>query len=643
MSLPARFWLPGAALALAIAAVYAQTAWFGFSSYDDTVYVSENPVITAGITWEGVREVVLHGHHLLWTPITSLSYMLGCALHGTNPAGHHLENVALHILAAWLVFLAVWRYSRAYWFAWFVAALFALHPLNAESVAWVSGRKNQLYAIFWMLSLLAYLRYSRQLSIRSYLPVLFLHFCGLASKPTHLMLPAVLLLLDFFPLNRVVDAPIFSRSWLRCVATLIIEKLPLFALSIAVTLWTVGTVEQAGGMRDLAAVNLAERVENTAYVYAWFVSKFFWPTNLTIHYPYPATGLPMGTVIASAALIGILTAASVVSFFRRRVFFVGWWWFLLVLLPESGLLRANSFLMADRYAYVSTIGLVIAFGWPVYQWAQARRATYVAPVALALPLALAVATTLQAATWKDDIALFSRAARLYPENPVAHNSLGVALKKRGQLGEAETAFKVALACPGLFKVLPGMNLGTLYFERGDLAAASSRFEEIASKSPEYVPALVWAARVRAALGHGDAAASLLDRAALLAPGDPEVLAALAGRAPDPMRGLGDLARAYLNLGRPREARAVTLRAGEPTGEILLIRWTAEMDLGDAASAETTIRDYLARNAGDPRGWAALGTTLEALQRRDEARAAAEKALALAPDYPQAKDLLQRLK
>lgn len=640
----AQVWLPGAVLALAVMAVYAQSAGFGFSSYDDTIYVSENPVITAGITWAGVREVVVHGHHLLWTPITSLSYMIGCAIHGTNAAGHHLTSVGLHIVAAWLVFLVIWRYTRALWFAWFVAAVFALHPLNAESVAWVSGRKNQLYAVFWMLSLLAYLRYTKTLTLRSYLPLVLLHLCGLASKPTHIMLPAVLILLDFCPLNRVVRAPVLSWNWIKCVLTLVAEKLPLFALSLAITVWTVGTVDEAGGMRDLAAVPLGERLGNTAFVYAWFVAKTFWPMDLTIHYPYPVGGFETATLAASVALIGVLTAVSVVSFFRGRVFFLGWWWFLIVLLPESGLLRANSFLMADRYAYVSVIGLVIAFGWPIYRWAQARPAWRrgVAFAGAAVLVAMIPVTALQAATWKDDEALFSRAARLYPQNPVAHNSLGVALKKAGRLDEAELAFKSALACPGLFKVLPGMNLGALYFERGDMKAASERFEEIAARSPEYVPALVWAARTRAALGQTDGAAAVLDRAALIAPGNPEVIAALAGRAPDSLRGLADLAGAYLALDRPREARAVTWKTESPDGALLKIRWVAEMQLGEAAAAETTIRTYLARHEDEAKGWAALSVTLEALQRLDEARAAAEKALAIEPGYPQAEELLRRL-
>jgi Flp pilus assembly protein TadD len=649
--------LPALALALAVLAVYAQTATFGFSDYDDTIYVSENPVIAAGITWAGVKEVVLHGHHLLWTPITSFSYMLGCTLHGTNAAGHHLTSVLLHIVAAWLVFWTLWRYTGAWGFAWFVAAVFALHPLNVESVAWVSGRKNQLYAIFWMLSLLAYRRYTLSHQISLYILILLLHLAGLASKPTHLVLPVVLLLLDIWPLRRIEPRALFTLPGIRQALWLGVEKLPLLALSIAVSLFTFNMVAEGGGLRDLAEVPLAQRIPNTAYVYAFYLLKLFWPTGLTIHYPFPIGGFPSATIVLSYAVLGLITLVSLLPLVPKfhlgthlspklcfLPLFVGWWWYLLVLLPESGLLRANSFLMADRYAYVSTLGLIIAVAWtarPLVARLPVRAAWGGGALLLAL---LGGYTAWQATFWKDDLALWTRSAALYPDSPVAHDSLGVALKKAGRTDDAVLAFKRALACPGPFKVLPSMNLGTIYFEREDYKEAASYFEEVAERNPTFVPALVWAGRTLERQGKPEAA-SILDRAGVLAPDNPEVRAALAGRTPDPIRGWTDLGRAWLGLGRDSEAlaafaRVLTLDPDAPLA--LKGTWSAQMMLGDPAAAEATMRRYLQKHPDEATPWAALAVSLEQLHRSGEARDAVKRALALDPAYPQALEVQRRL-
>lgn len=628
-------------LAVLVLLVYAQTATFGFSSYDDTIYVSENPLITAGLTWAGIREVFIQGHHLLWTPLTSLSYMIGCEIYGVSPAGHHLSSVALHLVAAWLVFYTLWRYTESFGLALVIAAIFAVHPLNVESVAWVSSRKNQLYAIFWMLSLLAYRRYALAPSPRGYLAVAALHLAGLASKPTHLMLPVVLLLLDVWPLGRIDPRAVFSSSGLRRALGLGVEKLPLLALSLAVAVWTLGTVQEAGGMRDLSAVPLAERLANTAYVYAYFVVKLLWPTGLTVHYPYPVDGLPALLVAASATLFGVCSVASIVSLFRARVFFVGWWWFVLILLPESGLLRANSFLMADRYAYISTLGLLLLLLWPLRE--AVTRSRPLAVLMATLVIGLAAWGAWQARFWQSDLALFGRSARLYPESPVAHNSLGLALLRDGRPDEARTSFERALVAPGNFKVLPKMNLGVLALQQGHTAAAREHFAEVAQRSPHYAPAYLWLAR---SLGDSPEAADLCDAAALLAPKDPEVIAAMASRTPNPVRGHLVIARNFLALGRERNALAHfdSVLATEPTQpDALLGAWSAHMGLNDFAGAEPIIRRYLDLHDQEAKAWAALATNLEALGRLNEARDANAQALKRDPAFPQARALEQRLR
>lgn len=639
--------LPGLGLALAVFAVYAQTATFAFSSYDDTVYVSENPLINAGVTWEGLREVTLHGHHLLWTPLTSLSYMIGCNLYGLSTAGHHLSNVVLHVLAAWLVFLAVWRYTGRWWFAWFVAAVFALHPLNVESVAWVSGRKNQLYAIFWMLGLLAYRRYALSPSLARYALVFLLHFCGLASKPTHLTLPFVLLLLDVWPLNRFDVRQLRAAEGWRRMFLLGVEKLPLLLLSVAVSAWTFSTVEAAGGTRDLATVPLGMRLENTAYVYAFFVSKLFWPSGLAIHYPYPVSALDTGLLVACAALFLAFCALSVVSLFCNKSFFVGWWWYVLTLLPESGLLRANSFLMADRYAYVSVLGLVLAFGLQACLYADARPhlRRLLGGAGLMAIAGLAMAAACQAGFWKDDLHLFQRSAAVYPEGPVGRCGYGVALKVAGRIDEARTELQAALDCPGPFKVLPSMNLGMIAFETGEDALARRYFEDIVSHNPAYAPALVWLARVERRANNPAVAERLLNQAAAVDPKDKDLLVALGAKAPDVAEGLYDVGAAFARMGRPQDALPYLNRAlaMNPNAEpALLALWTVQMQLGQPAAGEGTIRRYLALRESDATGWAALGISLDELGRRDEALAAVGRALALDPGQAEALQLKAKL-
>jgi tetratricopeptide (TPR) repeat protein len=488
-SSPRPTWLVILGLLILGMAVFAQVRDFGFSAYDDTIYVSENPTISAGLTWSGIKEVTLEGHHLLWTPITSLSYMVGCEIYGLNPAGHHLTNLLLHLCGVLLLFYTLLKLTGAFWPSAFVAAVFAIHPLNVEPVAWISGRKEQLFIIFWLLSLLAYARYAKKPGVLPYLLVLLCHLAGLASKPTHLMLPAVLMLIDFWPLDRV-DARAFLslQGWKRLVL-LALEKVPLFALSAAVTLWTISTVQDAGGLRDFSSVPLSERIPNTIWVYGWYLKQTLLPAGLTVHYPYPEVpvgGLPLRGILM---VLVFITLVSITYLRRFPVIAVGWGWFVLVLLPTSGLLRANSFLMADRYAYVPMIGLLIMAAWGIPLFIQRfTRATWLPGLIGALFLLSLIPNAYrQTSYWKDDLSLWGHAVQVIPESPVAHNSYGRALREAGRLQEAEEQFLLAIAAPGPFRILPHMNLGTLYASAGHLEAAQEHFETVVNGNPSYAP------------------------------------------------------------------------------------------------------------------------------------------------------------
>jgi len=646
------------ALVAAILAVYVQTASFGFSSYDDGIYVSENPVINRGLTADGLREVLLHGHHLLWTPVTSISYMIGCSLYGLSPAGHHLTSVALHAVAALLLFAALRRLTGALWCSAAVAMLFAIHPLNVESVAWVSGRKNQLYAIFWMLSLLAYARYTLIADrpdapnrprgmIGTYALLILFHFLGLASKPTHLMLPVVLLLLDFWPLRRFTLNDLVTRTGWARILRLGIEKVPLLALSLAITVWTWGTVAEAGGLRDFDAVPLAERVFNTIHVYGWFIAKTLWPFGLTVHYPYPATPLGLAAIAPALLCLAALALAALATLRRAPWLAAGLGWFVVVLLPESGLLRANSFLMADRYAYVSQIGLFIALVWGARTLAERAPAIHRGiPLLFAVIAACAmVASARQAAFWRDDLSLFGHAAQVTPNSPVAFNSLGVALRRAGRDAEAEQAFLTALTTPGPFKVLPNMGLGVLYLDQGRAEEALERFSAVVSGNPVYAPAHAWRARALAVLGRRDEADVSASAALVLDVADDVALAVLDGRQPDAAAGGNAIGKSFFQAGRPLDAlrffsRAIAARPDY--AEAHLNAGAALATLGDAQQAIAAFEEALRLDPASPEAHCNLGILLAAGGQSQRARKHLEAALSLRPDYRPAAEALAQL-
>ncbi len=423
-----RRWIP-VALAVLVVAVYARTAAFDFVNYDDPGYVYDNPLIAKGLSWGGVAEVFLHGQMLLWVPLTSLSYMLGCSVYGLSAGAHHATNVAFHLANVLLLFWVLRRMTGAVWPSAFVAAVFAAHPLNVEAVAWVSGRKEVLYATFWLLGMAAY--------GRRYWLTCVCHGLGLAAKTSQMTFPAVLLLLDYWPLG--------AR---KRVSRLLVEKLPLVVLSIPAAMsayWL--TAQGKGGMQSLEAVPFATRMANTAWVYGWYVLKLFWPSGLAVHYPYPSGAMPGWQVgIACALLIGV--SAACIVFFRSYPWLaVGWFWFVVSLFPVSGMVRAATFLMADRYAYVPMIGLLIMLAWGGAEVARRvpRMRRVVAVCALAYVLAMGVWAGVQTQYWRNSMVLFNHALDAWPENALAYKNLGTLLAGEQRYEQAMEAYRKGLA------------------------------------------------------------------------------------------------------------------------------------------------------------------------------------------------------
>lgn len=433
----------GLFLAVLVMAIYGQVWRFDFVNYDDPDYVYDNPVITGGVSIKGLVEVCTRGHFQLWLPLTSLTYMLGCNIYGVNAAAHHLTNVLFHLANVLLLFWALRRLTGAVWPSAFAAGLFGVHPLNVESVAWVSGRKELVYTLFWLLGLLAYGRYIQRPGVKRYLSLLLCHGLGLAAKTSQMTFPFVLLLLDYWPLRRCGARDAEHSTAGKRALRLIIEKLPLAALSIPAGLSAYLITERAGGMRSLEAVPLAARIPNTIWVYGFYVAKLFWPSGLAVHYPYHASPLPPVQVGLAFVMLLAVTAASLLLLRRHPYMAVGWFWFLITLFPVSGFFRATTFLMADRYAYVPLIGLFIMLAWggaAVVSYAPKARRVLAACAATCV-LAMAVCAAIQTHYWRNSIVLFQHVTAVTPRNALAYKNLGSAFARIGQYNQAMVQYR----------------------------------------------------------------------------------------------------------------------------------------------------------------------------------------------------------
>ncbi len=424
-------------------AVFGQTLAHDFVNFDDHVYVYENPLVIRGLSTEGIIGAFTHTHARNWHPLTTLSHMLDCQLYGLNTGGHHLTNVMLHTISALLLFLVLKQMTDAIWQGAFVAALFAIHPLHVESVAWIAERKDVLSAVFFMLTLAAYARYARAPSISRYLLVALFFACGLMSKPMLVTLPFVLLLLDYWPLGRLGGQQSEVGSRLR---RLIAEKVPLFALSACSCIATLFAQKQSPGAID--QLPFLWRLNNTFVSYITYIWQMLWPARLAVFYPHPNGRLPLVEVtVAIAFLVGV--SLLVIYLRRTKPYLVtGWFWYLGMLVPVIGLVQVGEQAHADRYTYLSQIGLYIMIAWTVGDllsepMPRARRALVGGAAAITIAT-LSVRAMVQASYWKNSETLWNHTLAVTGENDVAHNNLGFLFLRRGELDKAISQFQAAL-------------------------------------------------------------------------------------------------------------------------------------------------------------------------------------------------------
>jgi tetratricopeptide (TPR) repeat protein len=429
--LQSRARLCGVVLFLVVAGIFLPAVTHDFITYDDPVYVTDNAHVTGGLTWENVRWAFRSTEASNWHPLTWLSHMADCQLYGLRPWGHHLTNVLLHALNAALLLIVLLRMTGAPWRSLFVAALFGLHPLHVESVAWISERKDVLSGTFCMLTLWAYARQSergqsRRRGAASYYALALVFFAlGLMSKPMLVTLPCVLLLLDFWPLGRWAASSARGR-WL-----LVAEKIPFFILSAAASAATVYAQENGETVGSLEDFPLPVRLANAALTYCRYLEKCFFPTKLAVFYPFFGEQPPLIAALGAGALLVAITAAAVAFARQRPYLLVGWLWFVGTLVPVIGLVQVGGQSMADRYTYLPLVGVFIMVAWgagdAATSWPSARPAlSLAAGAALA---SLSILTCVQLHYWKDGATLFRHAAAVTKDNWVAHANLYATLSK----------------------------------------------------------------------------------------------------------------------------------------------------------------------------------------------------------------------
>lgn len=414
-------------LLVSVFAVYVQVRSYSFVSFDDPVYVTENPQVRAGLTGDGLTWAFTTFRDSNWFPLTWLSHMLDYQLFGLDSGWHHLTNVCLHALSTMLLFSVLQRMTAARWRSALVALMFALHPLHVESVAWVAERKDVLSALFWMLTLSAYVSYAaRQSRIRYFLTLLV--FClGLMAKPMLVTLPVVLILLDLWPLRRGFR---------------IAEKLPFLVASLLSSIIAYVAHQRGGAVATFEVIPLTTRVENAAVSYALYILKTLWPTRLAVFYPYPLQSLIVPAIFAAIALLAI-TVLAILAFRQRPYLAIGWLWYIVTLLPVIGLIQTGSQARADRYTYIPMIGLLIALVWGLSEvlkpWPRIQAVLAAAAVAACFTL-----TWFQVQTWRDDISLYQHAIAVVPDNYLARFNLAAVLEAQGRTDDAVAQLREAV-------------------------------------------------------------------------------------------------------------------------------------------------------------------------------------------------------
>ncbi len=630
--------------------VYAQVWGHDFVNYDDPDYVTDNPIVSEGLTRHGVAWAFTTFHSSNWHPLTWLSHMLDVQLYGLNPGPHHFTNLLLHMANTLLLFWLLHAMTGALGRSAFVAGLFAVHPLHVESVAWVAERKDVLSTLLGLLTLCAYVGYVRQPRLRRYGLVLVLFALGLMAKPMLVTLPLVLLLLDFWPLRRIAfgsnppGAADPRRDWQRQAFRLILEKIPLLALGAASSIVTLAAQRRGGSVTDLAMLPLKFRAASALVSYAAYIGKMLWPARLAVFYPYPRT-LPAAWVVG--ALLGLLgiSIAVMKAGLRHPYLPVGWLWYLGTLVPVIGLVQVGSQLRADRYTYVPLIGLfiIVAWGIPelVARWAPPGM---ILPAAALLAILACMLTAWrQVQYWENSSTLWDHAQNVTTGNYLALNNAGVALVKEGKMDEAILEFSEALRLePGYADV--HNNLGKALASQGKLGEAIAEYSVAVRIKPDFAEAHYNLGSALAGQGRMDDAVAQYSEALRIQPDFPGAHESL-GPVLDSPEAHDNLGIVLAKQGKLDEAipefqEALRLKPDDPQAHNNL-----GITLGKQGKMDEAIYEFQEAVRIQPDYAEAhnnLGWALASQGKVDEAIAQYSEALRIEPDFPEARRSLNEL-
>jgi protein O-mannosyl-transferase len=638
-------------LALAVWAVFGQTIGFAFVNYDDNLNVYENGVVAQGLNLKSVGWAFAHAQTSNWIPLTTLSHMLDCQLFGLHAAGHHLVNVLWHAAAAALLFLLLREMTGALWRSAFVAALFAIHPLRAESVAWVSERKDVLSGFFFMLTIWAYVRYSRRPSRRGYLAVMVIFAIGLLSKIMLVTLPGVLLLLDYWPLDRLYDRGQFLR--------LVKEKIPLLALALGacvVSVMVPGLLVTGDARLPLSA-RLADALVSSVI----YVRQMVFPAGLAIPYPNPPNGWPGWEIVVATLLLAAISAGALAFRKKRPYLLVGWFWYLVMLIPVAGIVPISLWAVhADRYTYLPEIGLAIAGSWAVADWSARReyRRAVLAGLMAVVICALMYGASRQTAYWRDSETLWTHSITQDPSNSVAFCNLGSALSHKGETKEAIRQYERALQInPGY--AIAHCNLGNAFARLGKMDQAVAQYRKALDINPDYAEARSNLGNALVRTGKMEEAFAQFQKALDIWPDYAEarfsVGAALAqaGRDkeaiaqyrkaldiwPDYAEARFNLGFTLAKIGQYEEAIGQYRKALEINPRYEEAHYNLGRALARQGAVEEAVLEYrtvLELNPGDAEAHSHLGLALAQLGRVPEAVAQYRRALEIKPAYAEAR-------
>ena len=620
--------------------VFGQTIRYDFVNFDDDLYVYNAPAIQAGLTAQGIALAFTSQHARNWHPLATLSHMLDCQLYGLKPGGHHATNVILHIITVLLLFRVLREMTGAVWKSAIVAALFAVHPLHVESVAWVSERKDVLSAMFFLLMLGAYVRYARGPSMTRYLLVAVLFAAGLMSKPMLVSVPAILLLLDYWPLRRF-EQPSSTTGKTKIVNSgnqpctrqrLFLEKIPLFVLAGGSCVATFVLQKRATGA--IPPLPFLWRVENAFVSYMIYVWKTLWPTHLAVFYPHPNNTLPIWVVILAMMLLLAITVSAIVFRNKRPYVFTGWSWYLVMLMPVIGLIQVGEQGHADRYTYLPHIGLFLLAVWFAADAAAVResRSRFATATAAVIILALASAAFIQASYWRNSETLWTHALDVTSDNDVAHNNLGYLRVDQGELDKAIAHFEAALEIRSrkldphydVGSAFVQMNLADALARKGQPDEALVHYEQAIRLQPNYANAYYNRGNVLFTKGRIDEAMADWEKTLQIQPNDADAHTCIGN--------------AFLRQGSPKEAiahyeKAMALAPGDPHSRnniAWVLATSSDASIRDGVKAVELAQEAVQLSRGrDSKFIRTLAAAYAESSRFPEAIAAAQQAITIA--------------